>query len=261
MKILYLLRAGPRQWDVTKGMNDIFSRFAEQLAGSVDTMDLHTVLAETASQLDLSSFAYLFPPFQSRRATDLISTYPRSWTSHYLRSRYEDVDPVIHQARLRQEPFRWGSGGVDLDLSSAQRQLMDDATQFGICCGFTIPIHDRHGLFAALTFASDERQPLFFRVIERYERALQLVAIFFHIQARRRLTSERMVDGVALSRREIQCLQWAARGKSDWDIGRILGISQRTAAFHLDNAKKKLGVRTKIQAAIRFAISRSTDLT
>lgn len=242
-------------------MFDIFNRFAEQLAGSVDTMDLHNALAETASSLDLSSFAYLFPSLKTDRATDLISTYPQTWTTHYLASRYEDMDPVIHQARLRHETFRWDADGGDLGLSAPQRQLMDEATQFGIRCGFTIPIHDRHGLFAALTFASDERQPLFFRVIERYERALQLVAIFFHIQARRRLTSERMVDGVALSRREIQCLQWAARGKSDWDIGRILGISQRTAAFHLDNAKKKLGVRTKAQAAIRFAISRSTDLT
>ncbi|RWX68856.1 LuxR family transcriptional regulator [Mesorhizobium sp. M2A.F.Ca.ET.039.01.1.1] len=242
-------------------MHDIFHRFAERLTSSVDKVDLHDALAETASSLDLPLFAYLFPSLQRRRATDLISSYPQHWASHYLHSRYEDVDPVIDQARRRQETFRWGADGGDLDLSTPQRQLMDEANQFGIRSGFTIPIHDRRGLFAALTFASDERQPLFFRVIERHERALQLVAIFFHIQARRRLTSERMVDGVALSRREFQCLLWAARGKSDWDIGHILGISQRTAAFHLDNAKKKLGVRTKTQAAIRFALSRSTDLT
>ncbi|CDX12646.1 Autoinducer-binding domain-containing protein [Mesorhizobium plurifarium] len=242
-------------------MSDIFNRFAEQLAGSVGTIDLHNALSETASSLGLSSFAYLVPSSSLGCATDLISSYPQPWTSHYLHSRYEELDPVVHQARLRHEPFRWGAGVGDLNLAASQRDLMNEAAQFGIRSGFTIPIHDRRGLFAALTFASDERQPLFFRVIERYERALQLIAIFFHIHARRRMTSERMVDGVALSNREIQCLEWAARGKSDWEIGRILGISQRTAAFHLDNAKKKLGVRTKIQAAIRFAISRSTDRT
>jgi LuxR family transcriptional activator of conjugal transfer of Ti plasmids len=240
-------------------MHDIFQRFAEQLAGGVDKVDLHNALAETASSLDLPSFAYLFPSHQSGRATDLISTYPQPWTSHYLRSRYADVDPVIDQARRRQEAFRWDASGADLNLSTLQRQLMDEATQFGIRCGFTIPIHDRRGLFAVLTFAADERQPLFFRVIERYERALQLIAIFFHIQARRRLRADRTVDGVALSGREIECLQWAARGKSAWDIGQILGISQRTAAFHLDNAKKKLGVRTVTQAAIRFAMSKPAD--
>ncbi|MDG4882027.1 LuxR family transcriptional regulator [Mesorhizobium sp. WSM4884] len=240
-------------------MYELFHRFAEQLTGSVDKVDLHNALAETASSLDIPLFAYLFPSLQLGRATDLISTYPQPWTSHYLHSRYEDLDPVIDHARRRQETFRWDADGGDLDLSTPQRRLMDEANQFGLRSGFTIPIHDRRGLFAALTFASDERQPLFFRVIDRYERALQLIAIFFHIQARRRLTTARTVDGVALSTREIQCLQWAARGKSAWDIGQILGISQRTAAFHLDNAKKKLGVRTVTQAAIRFAMSKPSD--
>jgi DNA-binding CsgD family transcriptional regulator len=32
------------------------------------------------------------------------------------------------------------------------------------------------------------------------------------------------------------------RGKSAWEIGRLLNISRRTAAFHLDNAKMKFGV-------------------
>lgn len=242
-------------------MYDIFNRFAERLAASVDTADLHSTLADTASALDLPSFAYLFPSLQTEHPTELISTYPQHWKSHYLQSNYEQLDPVILRARGQVETFRWDVGSGSLHLSSIQRRFMNEASQFGVRCGFTVPIHDHRGHFAALTFASDERQPLFFRVIERYERALQLIAIFFHIQARRKLTSERMVDSVVLTRREIQCLQWAARGKSDWEIGRILGISQRTAAFHLDNAKKKLGVRTKTEAAIRFALSRSTDLT
>jgi DNA-binding CsgD family transcriptional regulator len=65
-----------------------------------------------------------------------------------------------------------------------------------------------------------------------------------------------MVDGVMLSRREFESLEWAARGKSAWEIGLILNISRRTAAFHLDNAKAKLGVRTICQAVARFAVSK-----
>ncbi|WP_353000474.1 autoinducer binding domain-containing protein [Mesorhizobium sp. M0808] len=204
-------------------MQDVFHRFVEQLADSADTTDLRNALAEAASSLDLPCFAYLFPSLRPGRKTDLFSNYPQLWTSHYLHRRYEEVDPVIHQARRRQETFSWDAHGGGLGLSTLQRQLLDEATQFGIRCGFTISIHDRRGLFAALTFASDERQPLFFRMIDRYERALQLIAIFFHIHARRKLSDGRVVDGIALSRREIECLKWAARGKSAWDIGHILG--------------------------------------
>ncbi|ESX66332.1 LuxR family transcriptional regulator [Mesorhizobium sp. LSHC414A00] len=242
-------------------MQDVFHRFVEQIADSADATDLRNALGEIASSLDLPSFAYLFPSLGKGRKVRLISTYPQPWTSHYLHSQYEKIDPVIHQARGRQETFSWDAHASDLELTTLQRQLMDEATQFGIRCGFTIPIHDSGGLFAALTFASDERQPLFFRVIDRYERALELIAIFFHLHARRKLSDGRIVDGVVLSRREIECLKWAARGKTAWEIGRILGISQRTAAYHRDNARKKLGAPTTIQAAIRLALSRPSDVT
>ena len=71
------------------------------------------------------------------------------------------------------------------------------------------------------------------------------------------LLLQHAIDGIALSPRELECLAWAARGKSAWDIGQILGITRRTAAFHLDNAKAKLGVRTICQAVERLATSRS----
>jgi DNA-binding CsgD family transcriptional regulator len=51
-----------------------------------------------------------------------------------------------------------------------------------------------------------------------------------------------------LSPRETECLRLSARGKTDIQIGRVLGISPRTARFHVENAKKKLGVATRVQA-------------
>lgn len=67
---------------------------------------------------------------------------------------------------------------------------------------------------------------------------------------------DRFVDGVRLSPREREALEWAAKGKSAWEIGLILNISRRTAAFHLENAKAKLGVRTICQAVARFAAAK-----
>ncbi|MER9402368.1 helix-turn-helix domain-containing protein [Mesorhizobium sp. M0615] len=95
----------------------------------------------------------------------------------------------------------------------------------------------------------------------RYERALERIAIFSHLHARRKLADARIVDGVALSRREIECSKWAARGKTAWEIGRILGISRRTAAYHRDNARKKLGVPAITQAAVRLALSKPSLFT
>lgn len=236
--------------------DDVFLRFAERLASGMDANDLHAALAEAAFSLDLPTFAYLSPSSSPERKTDLISSYPSAWTNHYLRNHYEAVDPVVHQARRGHETFRWGAEEDGRDLSLPQRQLLDEARQFGIHCGFTVPIHDGRGSFAALTFASDERRPLFFRLTEKYELALRLIASVFHLEAREILLNSWIANDVVLSRRETECMRWASEGKSAWEIGRILGISQRTSSFHLENAKKKFGVPTIKQACALFARSR-----
>ncbi len=57
-----------------------------------------------------------------------------------------------------------------------------------------------------------------------------------------------------LTERELETLTWAARGKSSADAAVILGISERTVNFHLDNAMRKMGVATRVQAAVKCAM-------
>ena len=56
-----------------------------------------------------------------------------------------------------------------------------------------------------------------------------------------------------LTQRQKDCLRWAARGKSSTDIGAILNISRNTVDEHLGNACLRLGVRTRLQAALMAA--------
>ncbi len=56
-----------------------------------------------------------------------------------------------------------------------------------------------------------------------------------------------------LRHREVETLTWAARGKTFAEIAEILGLSKRTVEFHLDNARRKLGVATRTQALIKAA--------
>jgi DNA-binding CsgD family transcriptional regulator len=242
---------------MTKDMLPVFERFMDRLSESVDELDFHGAMAGAAAEFELHTFAYLYLPPQRSGRPKVISNYPDRWTAHYLRNRYQQLDPVVARAQCGGCPFRWGADLDCIETSQAQQQLFDEASEFGIRCGLTIPIVDRRGCVAAVTFAADEPNPAFFRVAERYEQALQLMSTCFHIHVRRKLSSDRVVDGVVLTPREYECLQWAARGKSAWDIGCILGIKRRTAAFHLDNARKKLGVRTIAQAVVRLAGSGS----
>ena len=60
---------------------------------------------------------------------------------------------------------------------------------------------------------------------------------------------------VSLTEREIEALAWSARGKSSTDIAVLMSVSERTVNFHITNAMRKLGVATRIQAAVKASIA------
>jgi DNA-binding CsgD family transcriptional regulator len=51
-----------------------------------------------------------------------------------------------------------------------------------------------------------------------------------------------------LTPRERQILEWSSKGKGCWETGSILGISERTVKFHLQNIYRKLNVVNRAQA-------------
>ncbi|TWG81136.1 LuxR family two component transcriptional regulator [Cupriavidus gilardii J11] len=57
------------------------------------------------------------------------------------------------------------------------------------------------------------------------------------------------LDTAALTPREAEVLSWVAKGKTNRDIGDILGISARTVNKHLEHIFEKLGVETRAAAA------------
>ena len=61
---------------------------------------------------------------------------------------------------------------------------------------------------------------------------------------------------VELNDREAEVLTWVARGKTSAEIAQIVGLTKRTIDFHIDNARIKFGVATRIQAVIKAANGR-----
>ena len=58
-----------------------------------------------------------------------------------------------------------------------------------------------------------------------------------------------MVHTFKLTHREAEVLHWVARGKTNRDIGDILGLSPRTVTKHMEHILPKLGVETRTAAA------------
>ena len=81
-------------------------------------------------------------------------------------------------------------------------------------------------------------------------RAIEFAALASHNRMRE-LSAVREPRNRTLSRRERDCIGLIAQGMSDWDISVILGVAHTTIITHVQNAKRKLGARTRAQAVAR----------
>jgi LuxR family transcriptional regulator, activator of conjugal transfer of Ti plasmids len=116
-------------------MHRVFQNFIDLLSTAEDLQGFSKAMTDTATALDLSCFAYLALQGADKGKPCLISTYPSQWTTHYLRNRYQTIDPVIREALQTPEPFRWGIDFRSKSTSMAQQQFFDEAAQLGIRIG------------------------------------------------------------------------------------------------------------------------------
>jgi LuxR family transcriptional regulator, quorum-sensing system regulator BjaR1 len=63
--------------------------------------------------------------------------------------------------------------------------------------------------------------------------------------------SEGFLGTTDLTAREVECLQWCAKGNSSAEVGKILGITERTVNWHIDNAIRKTSCVNRVQAVAK----------
>jgi len=64
-------------------------------------------------------------------------------------------------------------------------------------------------------------------------------------------TRREIPKNCTLTRRQVQCLQWASQGKTDRETGMILSLSHAAVRYHLQCAVERLGCVNRTQAVFR----------
>lgn len=84
--------------------------------------------------------------------------------------------------------------------------------------------------------------------------AIGMDEYLFRLTAGNRLSDDEILrQHFSLTHRESEVLLWIAKGKSNRDIGEILGLSARTVTKHLEQIYVKLGVENRASAAVKAA--------
>ncbi len=164
-------------------------------------------------------------------------------------------DPVGQTCRFATRPFAWYSGSAwDRwpSLTSAQRRVLEAMRRHGIHCGIAVPVHRPRGRVAWIALVHDRERGDLPELLRQHSGQFMLFGSYFmdlvyHDQGE----DPRDADLTTLSEREMECLTLVARGKTDLEIGEIMGRSPTTARFHVEKAIRKLGATSRTQAAAR----------
>ena len=179
-----------------------------------------------------------------RREPYIAVTYSAEWVEHYRTRGYLKVDPAIQVGLRRLLPIDWDDfAGEDTSL----RQFFGEASEFGLGRkGMSFPVHGHGGDKALFSVSADFNEREWRWARGTAFRHFPIIAAHLHDAV---LRTERILRAQPqLSPRELECLQWTAEGKTVWECGIILGLSQHTVRCYLESARHKLGASSNTHA-------------
>ena len=201
--------------------------------------DLAETLGVIASEIGVSHVAYLrFSPDKSEDANILagVTTWSRAWQAQYFIKQYVNIDPIISYGRYAVLPFDWSTLSTQ---DPRVKAFFADAAKHQIGRnGLSIPLRNRFGVFSLVSFTSDTSTDEWASYKSTNMTKLQLLSVLINSAAN--VDEKLPTPVIKLSKREEQCLIWAARGKTYHEAAAILNLSFGSVKTCLDTARHKL---------------------
>jgi LuxR family transcriptional regulator, quorum-sensing system regulator BjaR1 len=116
----------------------------------------------------------------------------------------------------------------------------------GIEEGHCAAVHGAGGAIASIHLGFDNRK------LDSTEQTAIDLALSLVVERIREISPLMALAETPLTVRERDCMGFVAAGKTDWEISVILGVSERTVRFHVENARGKLGAVNRTQAVAKL---------
>jgi LuxR family quorum-sensing system transcriptional regulator CciR len=222
-------------------------RFAESARTCADLPQLGALLGEAARELGFCYFALLDHASLGTSPAGLlrIDNYPDAWVAERV-SRGDAADDPVHLASRRTNAgFSWRELGTLIRLERRHAHILAHSARFGLGSGFTIPANVPGEPAASCSFAVRAGED-----VPATRLACAELIGAQALRAARRLRPPALLARPHLSRREVQCLRLLALGKTDWEIARILGLSEHTARQYVKRARAAYDAVSRAQLVV-----------
>ncbi|GBF59107.1 HTH-type quorum sensing-dependent transcriptional regulator RpaR [Candidatus Phycosocius bacilliformis] len=169
---------------------------------------------------------------------------------NYAENNFIRYDPAAKKSVSTLSGFSWDECRFESRDDPRALHVLDVADDFGYKNGFVVPIHSGLGNFSVVTFTGDHLE-----LNPTTRGCLHLIAIYYHVALERLMLIDTAVSKPELTARQKEVLRWVSAGKTDWEIGQILSISEATVNRHVERAKERIGVRTRAQAIVECLVN------
>lgn len=184
----------------------------------------------------------------SDRRTDILAHSDNcAWFDIWLRQ-YLKLEPTadviaskVGLFSLPDEPSDGSSEIVDLFLRLKQNR---------ISIGWTASIKVGGGRCIKLLLLGTSMEKTITACGHEHLTALHLASVYYGLFLMQKKSSPDHSHR-PLTRREVECMRWVAAGKTDWEVSRILGISEKTVQEHVGHAITKLQANTRAHAVAK----------
>jgi LuxR family quorum-sensing system transcriptional regulator CciR len=227
---------------------DAAQRLAAEFMRAQRQADLDDILAEVCKRLRCSFYALSHHiDFLGAPGTGLrVHNYPEEWTHWFDSQRLGLNDPVHRASQRTAAGFVWHDVPRIIPLCPGDRNVLARARRHGIGDGLTVPAHvpgDAHGSCSFAWRRGEVAKP----------EALVFAQSLSHFafEAARLIHGPERTPRPRLTDRQRECVLWVARGKTDWEISRILGIRHMTVVEHIRNARSRYDATTRAKLTVR----------
>jgi LuxR family transcriptional regulator, quorum-sensing system regulator SdiA len=217
-----------------------------------------------ARQLGFDALVYDYTPVPMDQNGALITpsvlelrNTPQDWHALWCSEGFYQIDPVQHLALSTVSPFVWS---YDVKADTPLKKVMDPCHapvssylhDQQLTCGVSVPIHLPRGGFASLTGLRVGKTRT---VLQDAQHTLADFSLITHAlqEAAYPLFGKelRSYPHIRLTKRERECLKWAAEGLTAAEIATQLSRSLAVVTLHLASAMHKLGAKNRVQAVVR----------
>ena len=170
---------------------------------------------------------------------------PTEFIERYQKDDWTERDAFVHGAVGARTPFVWQSSTSSDNTGASELAALPSFSWADQVNGFTLPVVGSEFRIDLINVALPECLALDPAFVVLAATVCQL--IWWQVLQRE---NELAKPRVTLSERELLVLNWIKEGKSQRDIGTILGLTPRAVEFHSSNILRKLDAGDKVTAIV-----------